>query len=77
MTDTSSRYESFVRAAPSWMVEPGPAREVILASRVRLARNLGSLPFPGGRTVFESLPGEEPQVLCVGVGECCYPFEER
>jgi len=30
----------------SWINEPGPARDVVITSRIRLARNVASIPFP-------------------------------
>ena len=32
---------------PSWMEQPGPEGDVVLSSRIRLARNLNDVPFPG------------------------------
>jgi protein arginine kinase len=32
---------------PSWMEPPGPEGDVVLSSRIRLARNLNEVPFPG------------------------------
>jgi protein arginine kinase len=40
-------FSRFVSGAPRWASEPGPAATVILSSRVRFARNLGGMPFPG------------------------------
>ncbi len=35
---------------PRWSTEPGPVSDVILSSRIRFARNLSSIPFPGRAT---------------------------
>lgn len=32
---------------PSWMEQAGPEGDVVLSSRIRLARNLSDVPFPG------------------------------
>ena len=32
---------------PSWMEQAGPEGDVVLSSRIRLARNLNGVPFPG------------------------------
>jgi len=42
--------DPFLHTAPDWVTEPGPLAEVVLSSRVRLARNLSSLPFPSMST---------------------------
>ncbi len=39
-----------VQDAPSWAVDEGPAASVVLSSRIRLARNLVSVPFPPAAT---------------------------
>ena len=31
---------------PSWMEQAGPEGDVVLSSRIRLARNLSGVPFP-------------------------------
>ncbi len=33
--------------APAWMNENGPEGDIVLSSRIRLARNLTGIPFPG------------------------------
>jgi protein arginine kinase len=38
--------ERLAAAVPDWASEAGPKHATVLASRVRLARNLASLPFP-------------------------------
>jgi protein arginine kinase len=30
----------------SWMKDPGPDNDIVLSSRIRLARNIGTIPFP-------------------------------
>lgn len=30
----------------SWMKDPGPNNDIVLSSRIRLARNIGTIPFP-------------------------------
>lgn len=40
------RLNRLARRAPGWMEEPGPHAASVLSSRVRLARNLASVPFP-------------------------------
>ena len=32
---------------PSWMEQPGPDGDIVLSSRIRLARNITGMPFPG------------------------------
>lgn len=32
---------------PSWMDQPGPEGDIVLSSRIRLARNVTGIPFPG------------------------------
>jgi len=32
---------------PAWMEQPGPEGDIVLSSRIRLARNLIGVPFPG------------------------------
>ena len=34
----------------SWMKDPGPDNDIVLSSRIRLARNLGVIPFPNRAT---------------------------
>jgi len=38
--------DRLLAGAPRWAEEPGPMNAVVLSSRVRLARNLATLPFP-------------------------------
>jgi len=38
--------DRLIQSPPVWTGEPGPQTHVVLSSRVRLARNLESLPFP-------------------------------
>ncbi len=45
--------EIFARTVSKWMDGTGPVANIVLSSRVRLARNLGTLPLP-------HLAGEEP-----------------
>lgn len=34
----------------SWMKDPGPDNDIVLSSRIRLARNIGVIPFPNKAT---------------------------
>lgn len=34
----------------SWMKDPGPDNDIVLSSRIRLARNIGVIPFPNRAT---------------------------
>lgn len=53
-----SRLEAVLHQTPCWLAKGGPQADVIVASRVRLARNLAGTPFP-------HMMGEEPsQSLC-------------
>jgi len=47
---TAAVFSRLVSRAPRWASDPGPAAPVILSSRVRYARNLGGMPFPGVST---------------------------
>ncbi|HUX12292.1 MAG TPA: hypothetical protein VMW87_04650 [Spirochaetia bacterium] len=49
--------ESSENRLPSWFTEPGPDNDVVVSSRVRLARNLAGFSFPGFMT-----PQEESEV---------------
>ncbi len=44
---TAAVFARLAARVPRWASEPGPAAPVILSSRVRFARNLGEVPFPG------------------------------
>ncbi|HWR38757.1 MAG TPA: protein arginine kinase [Patescibacteria group bacterium] len=46
----------FNKPLPSWMCGGGPDSDIVLSSRVRLARNLSGVPFPG-RASKEQLNG--------------------
>lgn len=49
--DSHSHSEKlFDSHVPSWMEQPGPEGDVVLSSRIRLARNLSGVPFPGQAT---------------------------
>jgi protein arginine kinase len=48
--ETAIVLDRLSREAPDWAREMGPLSPVILSSRVRLARNLASLPFPAQTT---------------------------
>lgn len=37
----------FDRQVPVWMEQAGPEGDIVLSSRIRLARNLSGIPFPG------------------------------
>jgi protein arginine kinase len=39
--------DRFLATSPTWAVQPGPQSSIVLSSRVRLARNLSMVPFPG------------------------------
>ncbi|MFO8059134.1 MAG: protein arginine kinase, partial [Bacillota bacterium] len=43
---TEDRRPSFARQLSSWMSGEGAASDIVISSRVRLARNLDSVPFP-------------------------------
>lgn len=43
---SESTLQAFLGRYPQWASKPGPLSEVILSSRVRLARNLEAVPFP-------------------------------
>jgi len=66
--DLSSMLRPFAKRVPAWAEAGGPVSSTILSSRVRLARNLASLPFPAGtnasqqRSVIERLRRVAEQV---------------
>ncbi|MGC1481307.1 MAG: protein arginine kinase [Chthoniobacterales bacterium] len=39
--------EAILSNAGEWLSGDGPHRQIVVSSRIRLARNLGNLPFPG------------------------------
>ena len=45
----ASELSALALAAP-WVSSPGPDNDVVIASRVRLSRNLAEYPFPGSQT---------------------------
>ena len=45
---------------PSWMEQAGPEGDIVLSSRIRLARNLSGVPFPG--------QADEKQLAGIGQG---------
>ena len=63
MTGPQLHLEPLIRSLPAWVHEQGPHQEFILTSRVRLARNLDKVPFPG-----EALKEQRSQVLNRVVG---------
>ena len=40
-------WESIFKEPHVWLDSAGPSSDVVISSRVRLARNLTDLPFPG------------------------------
>jgi protein arginine kinase len=46
-SETRAVLDRLASGFPDWASEDGPKSSVVLTSRVRLARNLASLPFPG------------------------------
>ncbi|TAH38658.1 MAG: hypothetical protein EYC70_04625 [Planctomycetota bacterium] len=53
-----ARLESLVERCPAWLAGGGPDADVVVASRVRLARNLAARRFP------HLLPVEEAREVC-------------
>lgn len=41
------KFSSLLRKTPEWMQTNGPHRDIVITSRIRLARNLVGEPFPG------------------------------
>lgn len=41
------KFSTLLRKPPEWMERSGPHRDIVLTSRIRLARNLDGPPFPG------------------------------
>lgn len=41
------KFATLLRKAPEWMIHDGPHRDIVLTSRIRLARNLDGSTFPG------------------------------
>ncbi len=41
------RFNTLLKKPAEWMASPGPHGDIVITSRVRLARNLEHLPFPG------------------------------
>ncbi len=64
------RLERFVDRIPGWL-QAGPTDDVVVASRVRLARNLAGRPFP------HQMPVEEARDLCRRARERVAAFFER
>jgi protein arginine kinase len=56
--ETAIAMERLTDRPPAWTTELGPSSETILSSRVRLARNLNSIPFPAQTT-----PDQQKQVI--------------
>ncbi len=55
-------FESMVGQPSSWLDASGPRSDVVLSTRVRLARNLSGHPFPA-RAALEDLTAVEEKVL--------------
>jgi len=51
--DTHEVLDRLAAQAPAWAEAGGPLASTILSSRVRLARNLASLPFPSGTSTAQ------------------------
>ena len=56
--ETAITMERLTGRPPAWTIDLGPSSETILSSRVRLARNLSSIPFPAQTT-----PDQQKQVI--------------
>ena len=41
------KFATLLRKSPEWMLHDGPHRDIVLTSRIRLARNLEGATFPG------------------------------
>ncbi len=41
------KFSTLLRKTPEWMQNDGPHRDIVITSRIRLARNLDAVPFPG------------------------------
>lgn len=41
------RFSTLLKKPAEWMRTPGPENDIVMTSRVRLARNLVGFPFPG------------------------------
>ncbi|MDB6071740.1 MAG: putative ATP:guanido phosphotransferase, partial [Verrucomicrobiales bacterium] len=41
------KFTTLLRRPPEWMEHDGPCRDIVLTSRIRLARNLEGPAFPG------------------------------
>ena len=41
------RFSTLVRQPAAWMLPEGPHADIVISTRIRLARNLASRPFPG------------------------------
>jgi protein arginine kinase len=50
-----TRLEAVLRQTPYWLTQGGPQADVVVASRVRLARNLAGTPFPHAMAAGPSL----------------------
>ncbi|TFD98499.1 protein arginine kinase [Jeotgalibacillus salarius] len=62
------------QAVSSWMNEDGPFSEIVLSTRIRLARNHNQYAFP---TVFTKEEAEQTaQAVSAAVKETGYPLEE-
>ncbi|MDP7560547.1 MAG: hypothetical protein QF745_08400, partial [Planctomycetota bacterium] len=65
------RLEPLLEKPPAWLLPGGPDADVVVASRIRLARNLDDRPFP------HRLAPEEARRLCTEVRERLSVFFEE
>lgn len=69
------KFSTLMRKPPEWMEHDGPCRDIVLTSRIRLARNLEGPPFPGWAKKEERVAimrELQPQVESLGVMKNCF-----
>lgn len=69
------KFTTLLRRPPEWMERDGPSRDIVLTSRIRLARNLEGPPFPGWakkENRLEIMNQLQPQVESLSVMKDCF-----
>ncbi|RYD37177.1 MAG: protein arginine kinase [Verrucomicrobiaceae bacterium] len=69
------KFTTLLRRRPEWMEHDGPCRDIVLTSRIRLARNLDGPPFPGWakkENRVEIMEQLRPRVESLSVMKDCF-----
>ena len=69
------KYSQLLRHSPDWMTHEGPEHDIVITSRVRLARNLRGVSFPGWARKEERvmiMQGLQPRVEALPQMAECY-----